>query len=53
MMKKYKDVDKDGLNELIHLSKNLLRVVYVIVIVYIIDSIVLLIWVLCLVVDQQ
>lgn len=33
MMKRNKDVDKDGLNELIHLSKNLLRVVYVIVIV--------------------
>ena len=32
-MKKGKDIDKDGLNELIHLSKNLLRVVYVIVII--------------------
>jgi len=32
-MKRGKEIDKDGLNELIHLSKNLLRVVYVIVIV--------------------
>lgn len=32
MMKKSNQIDKDGLNELIHLSKNLLRVVYVIVI---------------------
>ena len=32
-MKKGKEIDKDGLNELIHLSKNLLRVVYIIVIV--------------------
>lgn len=32
-MKRNKDVDKEGLNELIHLSKNLLRVVYVIVII--------------------
>ncbi|MBE6148998.1 MAG: AI-2E family transporter [Firmicutes bacterium] len=32
-MKKGREIDKDGLNELIHLSKNLLRVVYVIVIV--------------------
>jgi len=31
-MKRAKDVDKEGLNELIHLSKNLLRVVYIIVI---------------------
>ncbi|MBQ6840953.1 MAG: AI-2E family transporter [Bacilli bacterium] len=32
-MKKGKEIDKEGLNELIHLSKSLLRVVYIIVIV--------------------
>ena len=32
-MKKNREIDKAGLNELIHLSKNLLRVVYVIVII--------------------
>lgn len=32
-MKRNKDIDKDGLNELIHLSKNLLRVFYVITII--------------------
>lgn len=32
-MKKIKEIDKDGLNELIHLSKSLLRVVYIIVII--------------------
>lgn len=36
MLKKNKDVDKDSLNELIHLSKNLIRVFYVITIVGII-----------------
>ena len=35
-MKKNRDIDKDGLNEIIHLSKNLLKVFYVIVIVGII-----------------
>ena len=33
MIKKNKDIDKDGLNEIIHLSKNLLRLFYIILIV--------------------
>ena len=33
MLKKNKDIDKEGLNDLIHLSKNLVRIFYVIIIV--------------------
>lgn len=40
-MRKNKEIDKEGLNELIHLSKNILRVFYVIVIVGIILGILL------------
>ena len=33
MLKRNKDIDKEGLNDLIHLSKNLVRIFYVIIIV--------------------